>query len=60
MGVGFGERYGRLVAKAVIEIAKSGERDPTRLNERVIRALQERPIHGTRSANPASWTAQAR
>jgi hypothetical protein len=31
-----------LVAKAVIQIAKSGERDPTLLNERVIRALQER------------------
>jgi hypothetical protein len=31
-----------LVAKAVVQIAKSGERDPMRLNERVIRALQER------------------
>jgi hypothetical protein len=31
-----------LVAKAVIQIAKDGERDPKRLSERAIRALRER------------------
>jgi hypothetical protein len=33
-----------LVAKNVIQIAKGGERDPQRLSERVIRALQSHPF----------------
>jgi hypothetical protein len=37
-----------LVAKNVIQIAKGGQRDPKRLSERVIRALQSHPLGETR------------